>query len=600
MTNHHGTSNHSKTTMELSIVRYLPMNNISCSSCNLCPPWFYCGEVSGECECKCGQIPYDYITCDEDRGTSAVLDSFCVTFDEVRNLTQVGACIYNCENISKDMSDYLYHLLPNSTHNLTNTMCKQWSRTGALCGRCLPGHYPLAYSFNLTCILCPHFKKNWWRYVMAAYLPLTFFYFVVLFYKINAVSSHLHPVIFYSQVSSISAMSRILMLARSGQPTYISIITKIVLSLYGIWNLDFFRPFYTDFCLGIGPLPTLALDYAIAVYPLLLMVITYLLIVLYDKNYRVITTMWRPFRVLFSYYRRNWNIRTSVIDAYATFFLLSNIKFLGVSFDLLVPTRVYELHRDHYNHSLGLYYAADIEYFGSEHLPYGILAIIMCLFFVILPVTIFVLYPFSFFQRFLNVFPVRWYILHTFMDVFQGCYKDGTEPGTRDCRYFAAVFLIFRVLLFVLYSFTLNTMFFGISSIAFLFLAMLIINIQPFKKHLSHYSKVNSTFLIFLAMFNVAICGLNIAQLKVHQFSMFFLVISMILGVVPIFHTLFILFYWIFSRRQLFSRIKALRAGYKPMDEIERDFFDGIEQPRYTNHLCSYTNSRPASLVSLK
>ena len=152
----------------------------------------------------------------------------------------------------------------------------------------------------------------------------------------------------------------------------------------------------------MGPLPTLALDYAIVVYPILLMVFTYLLIVLYDRNYRVITAMWRPFRVLFSYYRRNWDVRTSVIDSYATFFLLSNVKFLSVSFDLLVPTRVYELHQHHYNYSLGLYYAADIEYFGSEHLPYGILAIIMCLFFVILPVTTLALYPFSFFQRFLS------------------------------------------------------------------------------------------------------------------------------------------------------------------------------------------------------
>ena len=27
---------------------------------------------------------------------------------------------------------------------------------------------------------------------------------------------------------------------------------KVLLSLYGIWNLDFFRPFYTDICLEIG------------------------------------------------------------------------------------------------------------------------------------------------------------------------------------------------------------------------------------------------------------------------------------------------------------------------------------------------------------
>ena len=265
--------------------------------------------------------------------------------------------------------------------------------------------------------------------MMTAYLPLTLFYLIIFFFKINVTSSHLLPVVVYCQLLSAQAFSLTAMINIIFS-TNLSFITaaKIIFSLYGIWNLDFFRPFYSDICLGMGPLPTLALDYAIAVYPILLMIITYLLIVLYDRNYRVIAMMWRPFRFLFSYYRRNWDVRTSVIDAYATFFLLSFTKFLSVSFDLLVPTRVYELHQHNYTYYLGLFYAADIEYFGSEHLPYGILAIIMCFFFVMLPVTTLVLYPFTFFQRFLNLFPGRWLIfIRTFMDAFQGCYKDGNR-----------------------------------------------------------------------------------------------------------------------------------------------------------------------------
>ena len=57
--------------------------------------------------------------------------------------------------------------------------------------------------------------------------------------------------------------------------SFIAIVTKLLCSLYGIWNLDFFRPFYSDLCLGIGILPTLALDYVIAVYPLLLILFSY-------------------------------------------------------------------------------------------------------------------------------------------------------------------------------------------------------------------------------------------------------------------------------------------------------------------------------------
>jgi hypothetical protein len=83
--------------------------------------------------------------------------------------------------------------------------------------------------------------------------------------------------------------------------------------------------------------------------------------------------------------------------------------------------------------------------------PYAILAIVVLCALVILPITILALYPFAFFQKFLNLFPVRWYVLHTFVDAFQGCYKDGTEPGTRDFRWFSAVYLSFRCVAF-LYS----------------------------------------------------------------------------------------------------------------------------------------------------
>ena len=41
--------------------------------------------------------------------------------------------------------------------------------------------------------------------------------------------------------------------------------------------------------------------------------------------------------------------------------------------------------------------------------------------------------------------------LHAFMDAFQGCYKDGTN-GTRDCRYFAGLQLVLRLLFPVIFS----------------------------------------------------------------------------------------------------------------------------------------------------
>ena len=105
-----------------------------------------------------------------------------------------------------------------------------------------------------------------------------------------------------------------------------------------------------------------------------------------------------------------------------------------------------------------LYYDGTVEYFSKEHLPYALLAMIVLLVFTLLPILLLCLYPCRCFQRFLNSCHLRSQSLHLFMEVFQGCYKDGTN-GTRDCRYFAALYLIIRVvvhlsLVFLSFSFT--------------------------------------------------------------------------------------------------------------------------------------------------
>ena len=179
---------------------------------------------------------------------------------------------------------------------------------------------------------------------------------------------------------------------------------------------------------------------------------TYILIHLYDCNFKPIVIIWKPVQAVLLYTKRKIETRTTLVDAFCTFFLLSNTKLLSACVDLLIPVTVYELNSTGtLSYSWRLYYNATMPYFGQHHLPYAILAMAMLLLFVLFPVLLLTLYPFRWFQKFLNLFPVRWYVLHTFMDSFQGCYKDGTEPGTRDYRWCASVFFIVRYLLYVLH-----------------------------------------------------------------------------------------------------------------------------------------------------
>ena len=71
--------------------------------------------------------------------------------------------------------------------------------------------------------------------------------------------------------------------------------------------------------------------------------------------------IWKPFRFVFHPFHDNWDIRTSVIESFATFFLLLYVKILCVSTDLMLFTSVHELqtNQSHYR----LYYDASIEFF---------------------------------------------------------------------------------------------------------------------------------------------------------------------------------------------------------------------------------------------
>ncbi len=69
----------------------------------------------------------------------------------------------------------------------------------------------------------------------------------------------------FFRVIFLPSMARILLLQAKKRPKSI----KYLLSLFGFWNLDFFRSFDLGIFLRTDTLQTLALDIAVGVYPLL-------------------------------------------------------------------------------------------------------------------------------------------------------------------------------------------------------------------------------------------------------------------------------------------------------------------------------------------
>ena len=354
-------------------------------------------------------------------------------------------------------------------------------------------------------------------------------------------------------------MSLLIFLVTKNRPKYQTAV-KYLITFYGVWNLDFFRSFELGICLGTDRLQSFALDMAVGIYPLLLMVLSYFLIHLYDNNFRPLVILWKPFHKVFSLFRRNWEIRTSIVDAFATFLLLSNVKF---SFDLLVPVKVFLLSPSKdLDPTWRLFYDANVPYFGRSHLPYAIMAITILIIFVLLPI---LLYPCNWFQRLLNVFPVNWQVLHTFVDSFQGCYKDGTEAGTRDYRWFSSFFFIIRITLFMVAAIT-TSMYFVISSVLMVIFVILLITIQPFKANMSHYSDINAAFFLLLISWYISVIGIDVASFKKHDIIWPLYILCLIYGVLPVLYGSAIILYWIFSHRKfgfkLIRRVCTFKQGY--------------------------------------
>ena len=263
--------------------------------------------------------------------------------------------------------------------------------------------------------------------------------------------------------------------------------------------MDFFRVSCKPFCLqsDTSTLQVLALDYIIAVYPLVLIVLVYVLVKLYYQNCTLLVLVWKPFQTCTKWFNQQWNIQTSLVDAFATFLLLSYLKFLSVSFTLLFPALALDmkgsLHTPTY-----LYYASTTEYLGDEHLPYVLLAIASLVMFTVLPLVLLCLYPCRSFQRLLNHYNLSFQALHIFMDTFQGSYKNGTN-GTKDYRYFAAGNLVLMIavyfslisqMLFMKYwaTFLVVAVFTGIFSIC-----------RPFKQ--ARYNNLHITWLLLVLFF---------------------------------------------------------------------------------------------------
>jgi len=263
--------------------------------------------------------------------------SYNKAFDEV----VVGSCMARCGHVKT-----IVHSSTINVSSLNKEMCGSLNRKGQLCGKCVAGYAPPVYSYKIGCMKCEEsqFTKLLFWYMTVAFLPLTGLYFLVITFKISATHGSMAGYVLLCQVLTTPMMMRLLTAANYYSGSKLNTTAQVInylFSLMAVWNLDMFRSYYTPFCIHpkMSTLHTLLLDYLIGVYPLFLIFLTYIAVLLHDR-YSVVVRMWRPVYRIFACIRKEWDIRGSLIQAFVTFFILSYIRILNVSFDILTPVRL--------------------------------------------------------------------------------------------------------------------------------------------------------------------------------------------------------------------------------------------------------------------
>ena len=526
-----------------------------------CPTWMHYANKTGGC--KCGAEHNGAVKCNATLNETYILECYQMTFDERLQRVIVGFSFYGCQ---KGENHYaIYSRVPANRSQINNVMCNQFNRGGRLCGACRDGYSPLVYSYQIYCKQCSdsESKYNWAIFAAVAFIPPTFFYIFVILFKFNANSPQLNAFAFLAQSVSNPANVRAIILLTSvwTHGPFVTFLIKLFTTLYGIWNLDYFRILYPDICLRLTTLQALSLDYVTAFYPLVLIMFTYFAIKLHSRECNTVVLLWKPIKKYLLKVKKYDDTKTSLIDVFATFLILSYQKVLSVNFDLLAFTNAI----DSSGKSVGkfLYYDANYDYFGQDHLPYGILAIFSFTIFNLLPFLLLLFYPMRWFQKCLNQLKLSHLALHTFVDSFAGCFKDGTEPGTRDCRYFAALFLFLRILSYIIYQVTLDASFYGWNGVVFSLFAILFAMAQPYKSKYKEYNTVTVVMIVALVIIIVGIMIVNITSIKVHLAVNFSTVVAGILIALPQLYPIAIGLKWIYKNvfRGILLKIRPLNRS---------------------------------------
>lgn len=527
-----------------------------------CPPWFFYNATKNLCECYSSPSIENIVKCTEN---GALLQyGYCMTYDE--GGYYVGLCEYfNLEKYNKSILNG-YISLPNNVSELNDYMCGPLNRKGAMCSQCTDGYGLSVTSVGHTCSDCANAWYGVPLYLFLEFVPITIFYFIILFFKINMTTAPMLTFVFYCQIG----VSTFLMLSNrylfSGTITYRFL--DVLTTIYGIWNLDFFRYIIPPFCISpnLKGIHITFMYYVSAFYPLCLIAISWLIIALSHKNGKTTGWLQQLIKRFLKHTSTKLDAKNTMIDVFATIFLLCYAKLVFTCLRVLSYRVTFNINNSSTHEIFTVKSDPTVVFFSREHLPFAMISIVI-FFVVLLPMPLLLaLFPVPSFRLLLFKLKFASYpiaALNTFLDKFYSCYRDGLDGG-KDMRSLVSMHFFLRL---ICNFFNVDQVLVSVSFTIVIFLytasSLLIAIVRPYKK--TYMNVTDTLILINLALISVVLNSYSGQKNHNSATSIFYLISGSILCTIPLLGMFGVILY------KTIKKFKCLCKGRAVNNQIEEE-----------------------------
>ena len=499
--------------------------NVVLATNTSCPTWHYYNNATGQCECG---IRLD---CSSDGNQVEIKKGVCATSSGQEGDYYIGSCpfTYTFNSINR-----MYSEMPSNSSQLDEVMCGPYNRRGLLCGECKDGYGPAVYSLDMKCANC---SSLWSGYVISLYLflqivPTTLIFISFVVFRINIVTGPLLGYVLFCQITlgELNYINFLYDYIKSNVSLFLRGMGYFSVTVSQFWSLQYFKAIIPPFCISdnLTGIHIHLLNFIPAIYPLIVVIISCVLMELHARNHRMVRLLWKPFKIIISKANITEVTSDAVFHAFASFIFLSNTSVLITTCQVLGEINVHN--------SFGmakkkvLFTDPTVEVFSHTYISCAIISLILFIFISLFPSLLLCIYPtrvYRYLSRFLSA--RKRLAITAFAEALHSCFKDGLN-GTRDYRPLAGAplfcFLINLALTHILRLFVNRTTRNFEEQVIWMILACLVSYLKPCKSTIANISLV-----FHMTLFGIVLCAsyLWVYELSVGTYTLELIFIACLL-----------------------------------------------------------------------